>query len=128
MGNWGQPDFTDTIPEEQIKSLHLRILGETEGKGLIQWPHNDLVERGYPPDKVQLWCVQDANWQQVRLSMKGIPTHEKLATLKRWWDKHSTFEGLPCKISQRAQCQVGNYLGALRRGGQLDDANRVRKY
>lgn len=78
------------------------------------------VQAGYAPSTVQLFCVQDKAWQKVRLSMKGMPTHEKLDTLAVWWD---TMGG-----GFKVEVQVGNYLGALRRGGQLDAENRVRKY
>lgn len=86
------------------------------------------ILRGYSPERVQLYCVQDAIWQQVRLSMKGKPTHEKLAILEAYWDKKAQYMGTPCRAPQRVECQVGNYLGALRRGGQLDENNQIRKY
>jgi hypothetical protein len=30
-------------------------------------------------------------------------------------------------LQKATEVQVGNYLGAIRRGGQLDDSNRIRK-
>lgn len=80
------------------------------------------AERGWPPDLVQRFCVQDPAWQKVRLSMKGIPTHEKLKILWSW------YVGRTPENDGRRRCQVDNYLGALRRGGQLDDNNMIRKY
>jgi hypothetical protein len=98
---------------------------------------NRPVERGYSPDMVQLFCVQHKEWQKVRLSMKGKPTHEKLAILEAWWDKHQpryNHHAGPSEVRMDArtahicEIQVGNYLGALRRGGQLDADNQIRKY
>lgn len=90
-----------------------------------EWPMDTHpVQAGYSPDRVQEWCVRDGEWQQVRLSMKGIPTEEKLMTLKAYWDRKAGLGLAP----ERVVCQVSNYLGALRRGGQLDMENRVRKY
>ena len=112
-------------------------------EGLQQWPYNDRVKAGYSPDVVQLCCVQNSQWQRIRLSMKGVPTHEKLTILKTWWDMQMERAQLLRKnsegykgghirlaelIEHATEVQVGNYLGALRRGGQLDSENRVRKY
>lgn len=120
------------ITGEQI-ALYRRIWAE-EPEAIVQWPHNDKVQDGYPPYLVQDHCVRNEDWQRVRLSMKSRPTHEKLAILKRWWDGQYKVAGcLPTGIERSALwtatiIQVGNYLGALRRGGQLDDQNRIRKY
>jgi hypothetical protein len=54
--------------------------------------------------------------------MKGRPTHIKLAMLEEWWVAHLG------DTRWSVECQVGNYLGALRRGGQLDENNQIRKY
>jgi hypothetical protein len=93
------------------------------------------VQPGYPPYLVQDFCVRDAGWQKFRLSLKGLPTHEKLARLIQWWDdKRNLAEKWQGKhiekvaIITETEVQVGNYLGALRRGGQLDANNRIKKY
>ena len=88
---------------------------------LFEWPKEYSVQAGYPPQEVRRYCVLHSAWQRTRLSMKGKPTHEKLAILKAWWDREKS-EGYITEV------QVGNYLGALRRGGQLDDRNQIRKY
>lgn len=77
------------------------------------------VKKGYPPHEVQVHCVQNKAWQAIRLSMKGMSTTEKLETLAAYYDKWRDF--------YPAEVQVGNYLGALRRGGQLDAQNRVQR-
>lgn len=103
------------------ENLHKEILRE-DPKAMLEWPAKYRVSPGYPPNVVQAVCVDDDDWQRIRLSMKGVPTHRKLAILKAWWDKQYSVEPYYTEV------QVGNYLGALRRGGQLDMFNRVRKY
>lgn len=93
---------------------------------IVEWPHNDKVQRGYSQTLVQPYCVQHKEWQKCRLSMKGLPTSQKLAVLLAWWDKHHGKNYAP-DGTDICEIQVGNYLGALRRGGQLDDKNHIRK-
>lgn len=128
MANWGRPDFDGRTAEQQkIDSEAPALRARLAAKGeLVEWPHNDRVDRGYNPQLVKIHCVQNAAWQKIRLSMKGKTTADKLAILKRWWDKHIVDADLN-KVELACEVQVGNYLGALRRGGQLDDANRLRK-
>lgn len=83
------------------------------------------VQAGYSPETVQEFCVRNQDWQQVRLSMKGKPTHEKLVILEAWWERHLQPNN---RVRYQCEVQVGNYLGALRRGGQLDANNQIRKY
>lgn len=90
------------------------------------------VQAGYNPSEVQLYCVRNAEWQEVRLSMKGKDTYEKLAICEAWWDAKmdiaSRMEFADAfKLRKATEIQVGNYLGALRRGGQLNDDNQIRK-
>lgn len=64
-------------------------------------------------------AVTDSAWQKFRLSLKGIPTEQKLDKLKEWqadheWDRYS-------------RVQVQNYVNALKRGGQLDMFGHVLK-
>jgi hypothetical protein len=100
-------------------ALRGRLLREGH---LFAWPYPNRIEKGYSPDMVRAFCMQDPEWQKLRISMKGIPTHEKLVKLRSWWHTHAREAAL------RTEVQVGNYLGALRRGGQLNDDNQVRKY
>lgn len=89
------------------------------------------AEASWPPDLVQKYCVQDEEWQGIRLSMKGVPTHEKLAILKEYYERKGCFlvdRVVRGMTHERYLCQVDNYLGALRRGGQLDMGNMIRKY
>ena len=56
-------------------------------------------------------CGADA-WQKFRVGLKGLSTREKLYALG-WW--LAADDGLVHRI------QVMNYIGALKRGGQLND-------
>jgi hypothetical protein len=55
--------------------------------------------------------IPDREWQEVRLSMKGMPTLDKLHTLELWWDENEQ--------NWSSTVQIVNYLNALKRGGQL---------
>lgn len=124
MANWGVNDFTETAAA-QAEAVELRRQLEAQGRR-TQFMHNELVGRGYNQPLVQIWCVRHTMWQGVRLSMKGVNTVDKLDILHAYWDNHygtlGTADG-----HDIVAIQVGNYLGALRRGGQLDDSNRIRK-
>lgn len=116
------------------KSLRagLRAAGKPDRWDMKKRP----VSAGYSPHDVKIHCVQNLEWQKIRLSMKGIDTVDKLMILEAWWDKqHAAAEQLVrCgqvnrgrALAWTTQVQVGNYLGALVRGGQLDNERRIRK-
>ncbi len=119
MSNWGVPDY-NTSEVIDIKALHERIRKE-DPNAIVCWPFQ--VAAGASPSLVRQFCVNDREWQDVRLSMKGKATHEKLAILQSWF--HRLFAS---GETQRAMVQVVNYLGAVRRGGQLNEKNEIRKY
>ena len=88
---------------------------------------------GYPPQDVRMHAVENRKWQVCRLSMKGKTTTVKLTILENWWDRGMR-EAQEINDINRAKAakyavevQVGNYLGALKRGGQLNDDNQIRK-
>ena len=125
---WNKPDFTDIVTEAEYDALSARIKAATKGEGLDRWPF--VGPAGFDHATVKRYCVDTsyeevAEWQRVRLSMKGVPTYEKLAILKAHWDKHKVHDG---SVTTACHVQVYNYLGALRRGGQLDANNRVRRW
>ncbi len=92
------------------------------------------VPRGISPEEAQTLCVQHAEWQTIRLSMKGVPTHQKLDILVNWYNGMKRAKGIRGFVRTDEQDatvrhkQVWNYLGALRRGGQLDDNNMIKKW
>lgn len=124
MANWGQPDFNDVVSDEQKKALAVRCIRQGYH---YHWPYNDQVRRGYNAAEIQQHCVRDAAWQNTRLSMKGKDTGEKLDILVAWWHKHYGLQKSASGVDV-VEIQVGNYLGALRRGGQLDDSNHIRRW
>lgn len=91
------------------------------------------VRAGYPPQDVRMHAVEHRRWQNTRLSMKGKTTAVKLTILERWWDvemraAEQIVQPQRAKAAAYAvEVQVGNYLGALKRGGQLNDDLLIRK-
>lgn len=75
-------------------------------------------------------AVHDPDWQKVRLSMKGVTTQRKLEILKDWREINMAYSGaeyIRGVLDERAKIQIDNYLGALRRGGQLDMQNMIQR-
>ena len=95
-------------------------------ESMEEWNHEARpVRRGYNPVDVQKYCVREPDWQRFRLSLKGTPTRHKLERLEEWYDnKHGISRDM---TKYMREVQVGNYLGALRRGGQLDADNKVQR-
>lgn len=131
MANWDVPDY-DVNEVIDYEGLHQRIRKE-DPNAMLSWPIREYpVRPSYSRHLVQDYCVHNAQWQRLRLSLKGKPTHVKLRTLKEYWDKQ--MEGVEVEVGRKpeklhmVEIQVGNYLGALRRGGQLDGLNKIRKY
>lgn len=84
------------------------------------------AHRGITPEEAQALCVRNTHWQVCRLSMKGIPTHKKLERLLEWYNgEYLSATGVELEVRIK---QINNYLGALRRGGQLDDNNMIKKW
>ena len=109
------------IEDGSIAGLHHRIVDENGPGAILEWPMKAYrVRPGYDRFTVERHCTMNKQWQCFRLTLKKMPTHKKLEALIKWWEES------PDKVA--AEVQVGNYLGALRRGGQLDMKNVVRKY
>jgi len=71
-------------------------------------------------------AVDNQEWQEFRLSMKGKPTKVKLAMLGQYYtrmahrDLHTSFGEQAVDITDCDICiRVHNYITALARGGQL---------
>lgn len=132
---WGGRDDMTVVTLEEQKVLWERAKAEHYP---WFWDNEKYkVQAGYPPEDVQRYCVNSPSWQKIRLSMKGQPTCMKLAILIAWWKQQTSIQlaeyGMkPAEEFNKHcyyyECQIGNYLGALRRGGQLDDQNRIRKW
>jgi hypothetical protein len=69
-------------------------------------------------------------WQKFRVSLKGLSTKEKIFCLAWYWDTHvapGAGAYLSADLWQHEIIRVNNYLGALKRGGQLDQDLVVQK-
>lgn len=107
------------IAREDILSIHrwdVKIFGE--------------VDESHSIARIRLAVYEskDADeWQKFRVALKGLSTQEKLYCLAWYWYEH--VEGSIDRTSERfhnARIRVWNYLGALKRGGQLDSQLRIR--
>lgn len=97
-----------------------------------QWPIE--MPAGISPGDAQEFCVRHEEWQRLRLWLKTQDTEEKLKALLVWYQegKVTIFERRQTVVVREERdwvrrLQVTNYLGALRRGGQLDMQNRVNR-
>ncbi len=127
--------MAESLNSSQALRAGLRAAGK-----LDRWDNEKRkCQAGYNAHDVKIHCVQNGEWQKIRLSMKGVDTHEKLRILEAWWDKQMTAakelkssvdilkQQRGNALAKATEIQVGNYLGALKRGGQLDDSLRIRK-
>lgn len=98
---------------------------------ISQWAYIDQFTEDYSMSSIR-FAVYHApgaeEWQQFRVSLKGLTTREKLYALGWYWDEHIA-PGASAHTSHEAWSReiirVNNYLGALKRGGQLDSNLRV---
>lgn len=66
-------------------------------------------------------------WQKFRVSLKGQSTQVKLYRLrKRWYAMRTQFESDSAQLDVE-KCRIDNYIGALKRGGQLDECLVIKK-
>lgn len=86
-----------------------------------QWSHYPL---NYSKDEVKDYC-KEAEWQRIRLSLKGLSTELKLDRLSAYAMKHHTDLN---RVPRKIRVQIDNYINALKRGGLLDTATlRVKR-
>lgn len=78
------------------------------------WTNDEIREAVY--------MMEDSvNWQLFRVSLKGLTTQEKLYMLAQYYVHHDA------ETTAREKLRIDNYIGALRRGGQLGMYNEVLK-
>jgi len=68
------------------------------------------------PEQIQR-AVDDREWQNFRLSLKGLTTREKLDKLKEYIPVGTPRNDVKC-------VRVQNYLNALARGGLIQPTNK----
>lgn len=83
-----------------------------------------LPVQSWSPDQVRKAVYEEPgyeDWQRFRVSLKGQSTQVKLYRLTQRYaelpDPHPWYE----------QCRIDNYIGALKRGGQLDMELNIRR-
>jgi len=116
-------------------------------KYLLKIGNDDYVlnwRYGYNQPSIRLakWAVYEADnfmdWQLFRVSMKGLSTSDKVMMLSTRWIEYACDYVQMCDVGiceKQGECATGviewvrimNYIGALRRGGQLDAQNRIVK-
>ena len=97
------------------------------------WPYMQQFTEDYSMSTIRFAVYHSPGaeeWQKFRVSLKGLKTREKMYALSWYWDCHIA-PGAGASISHehwsREIIRVNNYLGALKRGGQLDSELRVVK-
>lgn len=77
--------------------------------------------------RLAVYDADDArDWQLFRVSLKGLTTYEKIAMLTEYYHRHH----LNCdcvNTRNMSKIRIHNYIGALKRGGQLNDKLEVVK-
>lgn len=113
------------------------IAGWDHHSEITIWTNQEIREAVYES------ATADA-WQQFRVSLKGFSTAMKLARVEARYLKIrdkvlATLEELgsskdmlvyDTSLSEEEKiekCRIDNYIGALRRGGQLDESYKIRK-
>ena len=81
------------------------------------------VRGAYNLDAVE-HCTTRPEWRNFRMRLKSQTTANKLTLLAEWYD--GNFLSSQANSKWEREVQVGDYLRALRRGGQLDQNNRVK--
>lgn len=90
--------------------------------GIVKWDFSVLP---YTNSEVRDYCTNDPEWQRFRLTLKGVPTFKKVEMLRI---RRASYCGSENMFPPRKyQVQLDNYINALRRGGQLNDAYEVVK-
>jgi hypothetical protein len=111
-------DFDTKFSRAQINVVLADYLyngsSEADRNGYKRW---DLKLDYWTNDEIRqaVYELEDSErWQLFRVSMKGRTTSEKLYMLHNYYAKHDA------ATVAREKCRIDNYIGALKRGGQLD--------
>lgn len=131
-----------------------KIFAELTGKGIVLcgyqdstrlreiirescmlWPFKEHFTEKYTAEMIKFAVYDEPtawDWQRFRVSLKGLTTPEKLFCLSWWWcrrvaGREMISDSSVNKYTEINKIRVNNYLGALKRGGQLDKDLRVVK-
>jgi hypothetical protein len=118
-------DYDKMFSPEQINDCRQQWLRNgssyAERMGITEW---DLPVKQWSQEKVQhavYHAISAEDWQLFRVSMKGLSTSEKLYML---YNRHVCLDASSYELEA---IRIGNYIGALVRGGQLDSNYKVVK-
>ncbi len=115
----------------EFSGMGLKNLGhQIDESYLVVWTHWNQEEWGpyltYSQEKIQ-WAVYQAegfeDWQKFRVSLKGLETREKLLCLGNYYVTHMKNNAQ----EELTKIRINNYLGALIRGGQLNDKLEIQR-
>jgi len=116
-------DWDKKFSRAQIEACRVEWLDHNLADALTSWHF------GYKQPSIEgaRWAVYEADgfeeWQLFRVSLKGLDTSQKLSMLHTRWQMFCGFE--KGTVDQMAKLEIEtariwNYIGALRRGGQLN--------
>lgn len=98
------------------------------------WPYAKHFTEGYSHDHISFAVYESPtaeNWQRFRVSLQGLSTSQKLYCLMAYWEVHvaKSLErmGAHPDLTIVELVRINNYLGALKRGGQLSKTLDVLK-
>jgi hypothetical protein len=92
---------------------------------LDKWPH-EVKHWGMSDIRYAVYMAPDhLDWQLFRVALKGLPTDQKLGMLSYRLTTRVTEPSEPNWLLEFIRAD--NYIGALRRGGQLNEALEVVK-
>lgn len=117
-------DWDKRFSQEQIKLCRLRWLSAGFSHYDDAGFEKALDDMGYAQPSVAeaRFAVYEADgfedWQLFRVSMKGLTTRQKIAMCRHRWNSMITCNEGDSVIETH---RIWNYLGALKRGGQLVD-------
>lgn len=112
----------DSIEAQQTQLESFWGLWFTTQQKERTWTHEEI--------RFAVYEAEDARrWQLFRVSMRSITTQEKLGMLYTYLlEARESYNETDAKIQWDIErCRVYNYLGALVRGGQIDQQCRIRK-
>jgi len=116
----------------QIYECQKEYLGNMAGS------NSNMITKWIYADQIRTWSNEEIrhavyfedgaeDWQLFRVSMKGLTTKEKLYMLGVRRDEYVNDETAGSLSFVLERCRIDNYIGALRRGGQLNEKYEVVK-
>jgi hypothetical protein len=103
--------------------IELERMGTTFGP-ITKW---DLCVNSWTQGEIQYavyYAPDVADWQRFRVAMKGQKTVDKIKMLRAYFVDRVFY----CSTTEQMKidgCRIDNYIGALRRGGQLNEKMEV---